>query len=179
MARQIIVAPPNPMWPNLFSAEAENLAAIFGSEMVAIHHIGSTAIPHIYAKPIIDILVAVQTIERIDNFNPTMRQAGYIPKGEAGVPGRRFFIKGTEDLRTHHVHIYQQGHLDIARHLNFRDYLIAHPDQAKAYSDLKQSLSQQFAWDIDSYMAGKDGLIKELERQAKAWKIAKYEQNIL
>jgi GrpB-like predicted nucleotidyltransferase (UPF0157 family) len=170
MLRRIMVVPYDARWPDLFQEEADELVTIFGEEVVAIHHIGSTAIPGIHAKPIIDILVEVQDIERIDAFNQEMTERGYLPKGEFGIRGRRFFIKGTEEIRTHHVHVFQTGDREYERHLAFRDYLRAHPAEAQVYSRLKQELARRFPHDIDSYMAGKNDLIKETERKAKAWK---------
>jgi GrpB-like predicted nucleotidyltransferase (UPF0157 family) len=170
MLRRITVVPYDARWPDLFREEADELAAIFGEEVVAIHHIGSTAIPGIHAKPIIDILVEVQDIESVDAFSQEMAERGYVPKGEFGIRRRRFFIKGTEESRTHHIHVFQTGDAEFERHLAFRDYLRAHPGEAQVYSHLKQELARTFAHDIESYVAGKDDLIKETERKAKAWR---------
>jgi GrpB-like predicted nucleotidyltransferase (UPF0157 family) len=170
MTRRIKVVPYDPKWPGLFEREAEEITSVFGGEVVAIHHIGSTAIPHVSAKPIIDVLVEVQDIEKVDCFNEAMINRGYQPRGEFGIPGRRYFIKGCDATRTHHLHIFQTGHPSIERHLNFRDYMIAHPEEAQAYSHLKEELAQRFPDDIESYMAGKDGLIKETERKARTWR---------
>jgi GrpB-like predicted nucleotidyltransferase (UPF0157 family) len=150
--------------------EVDRITAVFGREVVAIHHIGSTAIPNICAKPIIDVLVEVQDIEKIDDFNEKMTHEGYQPKGEFGIPGRRFFIKGDDATRTHHLHVFQTGHPDVERHLAFRDYMIAHPEEAQVYSRLKEELAQRFPEDIEGYMAGKDDLIKETDRKARAWR---------
>ena len=170
MVRRIQVVPHDPNWSKLFRAEADEITAILGQEVVAIHHIGSTAIPGISAKPIIDLLVEVHDIEKINDFNEEMIELGYQPKGEFGIPGRRFFIKGDDANRTHHIHTFQTGNPRIERHLNFRDYLRAHPEEAQAYSRLKEELAQRFPEDIESYMEGKDGLIKEIEREAQAWR---------
>jgi len=137
---------------------------------VAVHHIGSTAIPNLSAKPIVDLLVVVRDIEKIDTFNEMMSRLDYLAKGENGIPGRRFFIKGDEIHRTHHIHIFQISHPDIERHLNFRDYLVAHPEEAQAYGRLKQELARRFPTDIDNYIAGKDEFVKEIDRKAQAWK---------
>ncbi len=170
MVRRIEVVPYNPRWPILFEEEADRIASIFGHEVVAIQHIGSTAIPNISAKSIIDVLVEVHNIERIDDFNETLHQLGYLPKGEFGIAGRRFIIRGDEINRTHHIHIFQTGHPDIGRHLNFRDYMIAHTEEARDYSRLKEELARKCATDIESYMTGKDEFIKEIDRKTKAWK---------
>jgi GrpB-like predicted nucleotidyltransferase (UPF0157 family) len=121
-----------------------------------------------YAKPIIDILVEVKDIESVDNYNEQMSALGYRALGEHGISGRRFFRKG-EVERTHHVHVFETGSEHITRHLAFKEYMIAHPKEAKAYSELKQKLSKQFPTDIESYIEGKDPFIKETEKKALQW----------
>ncbi len=168
--RKIVVVPHDPHWGSVFAEEAQLLKKVFVGEAVRIHHIGSTAIPEIYAKPIIDILMEVHQIERVDAYNAVMIQLGYLPQGEGGIPGRRFFIKGNHDHRTHHLHVYAVNHPEIFHHLLFRDYLQAHPQQAQAYSQLKRELAQCFPFDIDSYIAGKEPFIKEILQQAQLWR---------
>lgn len=172
MVRKIQVVPYDSRWPGRFAREADRLRAIFGAQVVAIHHIGSTAIPNISAKPIIDVLVEVVSIAAIDAFNQEMIERSYLPKGEFGIPGRRFFIKGTEERRSHHVHVFQAGDPEMQRHLAFRDYMIAHPEEAEAYSVLKRELAREFPHDAEGYMAGKNDFIVEVERKALAWKRA-------
>ena len=167
--RNVIVVPYNPEWPRMYRDEATRLEALLGDEIIAIHHIGSTSIPGMSAKPIIDILVEVHQIDRIDECIEILIQKGYLPKGEAGITGRRFVIRGDEENRLCHVHIFPRGHPDIARHIYFRDYLIAHPQEANHYSSLKVILAAQYPTDFESYMDGKDGLIKELEQKAFDW----------
>jgi GrpB-like predicted nucleotidyltransferase (UPF0157 family) len=111
----------------------------------------------------------VRDIEAIDSFNDEMRRRGYTVMGEYGLPGRRYFTKGGEIHRSHHVHVYQQGNIEIKRHLAFRDYLMAHPDEVQIYAELKERLAKQFPTDIDAYMDGKDALIKEMDAKALAW----------
>jgi GrpB-like predicted nucleotidyltransferase (UPF0157 family) len=170
MVRKVKVVPHDPNCLKLFRAEANRIAAVLGQQVIAIHHIGSTAIPNISAKPIIDVLVEVHDIEKIDNFNKEMIKRGYQPKGEFGIPGRRFFIKGDDANRTHHIHTFQTGNPRIERHLNFRDYMIAHPEEAQTYGRLKEELARRFPEDIEGYMAGKDRFIREIERKAQAWR---------
>ncbi len=98
-----------------------------------------------------------------------MIRQGYQPQGEFGIPGRRFFIKGGDVNRTRHIHIFEAKNPEIYRHLHFRDYMIAYPIVAQAYSRLKQALAQKYAEDINSYMAGKDAFIKEFDKKAKVW----------
>lgn len=152
----------------MFEEEAEKLKLIFGEELVAIHHIGSTAVPGLKAKPIIDILPVVKDISLVDNYNQAMWDIGYDSKGENGILGRRYFRKGG-DNRTHHIHIYQDGSHEITRHLAFRDYLQNHPDVMRSYGDLKEKMAQQFPYDIESYINGKNPLAKEIELKALDW----------
>jgi len=171
MTRKIEVVPHNPNWAAMFQAEADQLTPIFGSEAVAIEHIGSSAIPGIKAKPIIDILVAVKDIEQVDDFNEQMIALGYEPRGEFGIPGRRYFSTGHTDAdRPRHVHAFQSGNPQVARHIDFRDYMRAHPDDAQAYSRLKETLAEKFPNDVESYTGGKSDFIHEIDRKAAEWK---------
>jgi len=169
-ARKITLVPPQPEWAARFRAEALRLRALLGDNAVAFHHIGSTAIPGIKAKPIIDILVEVRDLAGVDALDEKMKRHVYLPKGELGIHGRRYFRKGTENQHTHHVHIFQTGDPQCERHLNFRDYLRTHPVEAQAYSRLKESLVRKFPEDIEGYMDGKDGFIKKIEKKALRWR---------
>lgn len=155
-------------WKSDFETESKRLQAIFGAEVIDIHHIGSTSVCGLAAKPIIDIMPVVKDILQIDKYTDEMDRIGYKAKGENGIPGRRYFQKGGND-RTHHVHIYEQGSRDIERHLAFRDYLRVHPNIAKQYGDLKERLSNKFPDDIDAYIDGKAEFASEIERQAVEW----------
>jgi GrpB-like predicted nucleotidyltransferase (UPF0157 family) len=170
LVRKVEVTAYDPLWVKEYEKEAANLNKIFGGELLEIHHIGSTSIPGMHAKPIIDVLMVVNNIQKIDSFNKKMQRTGYIPKGENGMPGRRFFIKGDELHHTHHLHIFQNGHADIARHVNFRDYLIAHPREACEYALLKQALANRYQLDIDAYQSGKEQFIKEIDQKIKVWR---------
>ncbi|WP_391116311.1 GrpB family protein [Psychrobacillus sp. L3] len=151
-----------------FEEEAEKLQKIFGSEIITIHHIGSTSVYGLRAKPIIDIMPVVRDINKIDAFNDAMIVIGYEPKGENGLPGRRYFQKGGNN-RTHHVHIYEMDSPEKERYIAFRDYLIKHPTVAIGYGELKEALAKQFPYEIESYIKGKEQLVKEIEQAAKKW----------
>lgn len=167
MVRRIEVVPYDPNWKEKFKGEARVIRSIFNIEIIAIHHIGSTAIPEISAKPIIDILMEVNNIDRIEGYNATMIEQGYIPKGEYGIPGRRFFIKGIEEFRTFHVHIFEKENPEIKRLLNFRNYMVAHPKKAQKYSRLKERLAQEYPENVNGYIDGKDAFIKNIDKKAK------------
>lgn len=169
MTRKVEVVPYHLDWPSRFADEARALAAVFGDQLLSIHHFGSTAIPGTSAKPIIDILVIVRDIDAVDALNARLLALNYSPVGEYGIPGRRFFYKGTAELRTHHLHAYQTGNPQILRHLAFRDYMRAHPRSAHDYSLLKESLAKRFPEDMDSYILGKNAFVKEQEQRAMEW----------
>ena len=166
--RKVVVVEHSKGWKKQFEEEAKLIHAIFASEIVAIHHIGSTSVPDLAAKPIIDMMPIVREIEKIDTYKDQMIAFGYEPKGENGLPGRRYFQKGG-DNRTHHVHMYEVGSAEIERHLAFRDYLREHPQAVKKYGALKVELAKQFPFDISAYIQEKDSFVSELEQKAIRW----------
>jgi len=168
--RKVEVVPHDPRWRDAFEAEAKHVAAALGENVVAIHHIGSTAIPNIYAKPVVDLLVEVGDITEVDGRSSAMESLGYEVLGEYGIPGRRYFRKDNrEGIRTHHIHAFEAGAAEVGRHLAFRDYMRAHPVDAQRYSELKRSLAEEHPQSFDGYMDGKDGFIKEMDRRAAQW----------
>ncbi|WP_235001498.1 GrpB family protein [Halobacillus sp. Marseille-P3879] len=157
-------------WIELFKIEAREIKDIFKDELVDIHHIGSTAVPHLKAKSIIDIMPIVKDIAAVDNFNDEMMERGYEALGEFGVKGRRYFRKGGEN-RTHQVHIFQyDNNFEIERHLAVRDYLRSHKEDAIEYGRLKEQLALQFPKNIEGYSNGKHDFVQNLQRKALEWK---------
>lgn len=158
-----------PTWQDLFKKEAARIEAILADEMKTVHHIGSTSVPGLRAKPIIDMLVVVKEISKVDLFNESFRKIGYEAMGEYGIPGRRYFRKGAE-VRTFQIHIFEESNQkDIIRHLAVRDYLKTHEADAIAYGELKSRLAKQYPNDIRAYSEGKDAFVKDLEQKALAW----------
>ncbi len=169
--RKVEVVSHNPKWQEAFEVESQCVAHALGENVVAIHHIGSTAIPSIYAKPIIDLLVEVKDIFNVDEKSLAMDTLGYKIMGEFGISGRRFFLKDSQEgIRTHHVHIFEVASDQVERHLSFRDYIIAHPEEAQRYSELKRKLAREHPTNIDGYMEGKNGFIKEMDTKAEQWR---------
>ncbi len=168
---RIQIVPHNPAWRRQFEDEAGRIVAALGEMVVRLHHIGSTAIPEIWAKPIIDILLEVENVAQLDERRPSLEALGYESLGEFGIPGRRYFRKNdAAGIRTHQVHAFAAGSPQIERHLAFRDYMREHHAAAQAYSALKQELAQAHPDDLEAYMDGKDGFIKEHEAKALAWR---------
>jgi GrpB-like predicted nucleotidyltransferase (UPF0157 family) len=170
MARMIEVLPYDPTWPMIYRVEAVQVATVLGSNLVAAHHIGSTAVPGLAAKPTIDILLVVCELQALDDRNTALAALGYQAKGEHGILGRRYFSKREGDRHLFHIHAYAEEHTDINRHLNFRDYLIAHPAVALDYQTLKQALAEQFRDAPAEYTAGKADFIREIEIRAETWR---------
>lgn len=170
---KVEVVPHDPLWRDAFEEEAKQVATALGENVLAIHHVGSTSIPGIYAKPIIDMLVEVRDITGVDGHSSAMESLGYEVMGEYGINGRRYFRKDNQGgIRTHHIHAFETGSGHIERHLAFRDYMIAHPLDAQSYSELKRRLAQAHPQSMDAYMDGKDGFIKEMERRAAQWRVS-------
>lgn len=162
MLKKVELTPPNPKWPQLFVDAAEELKSILQGNCLEIHHIGSTAIPNIYAKAIIDILPVVKNINLIDSLNHKFEKLGYVCMGEYGIPGRRFYWR-SKTKRTHHVHIFEEGSSEIMRHIMFKEYLIAHEPFARAYSLIKCALAEVFPRDIENYVNGKASFVQFID----------------
>lgn len=141
---------------------------MLGHRLLEIYHIGSTSVPGLAAKPIIDMMPVVKDISTVDECNHGMEGLGYIVKGEYGIPGRRFFYRNAEN-NSCNVHVFQGGDLNVERHLAFRNYLQAFPRIAEEYGQIKKRLATEFTWDIESYINGKDRFIRETEKKAVAW----------
>ena len=113
----VIVTAYNPNWPALYEQEAQAIRQILGKELIAIHHIGSTSVPGLFSKQIIDLMPVVAHIEAVDPLSAQFEALGYEVMGEFGIPGRRYFRKGG-DNRTHQIHIFEQSNqYDIIRTL--------------------------------------------------------------
>lgn len=161
----IEVVPYKNEWPEQFKAEAKLIQQTLGDNCLEVHHIGSTSVPSLVAKPIIDILPVVKNILLVDQAIQTMGQIGYEAKGEYGIPFRRYFQKGNIQ-RTHNVHIFEEGNPEIERHLKFRDWMREYKSDREAYAKLKIELALKFPHDIKSYSLGKDAFIADIDSKA-------------
>jgi GrpB-like predicted nucleotidyltransferase (UPF0157 family) len=167
---RVIVVPPDPAWPDAFAAASREVAVAMGGNLLSIHHIGSTSIPGIWAKPVIDMLPVVCDICAVDAHSGALRVLGYEVMGELGIPGRRYFRRDDPaGMRTHNVHVFADGSPHVARHLAFRDFMRAHGGLARQYSDLKRRLAELHPDNIEAYMEAKDAFIKEVEARALRW----------
>ncbi len=159
----------SPDWPAAFVREAERLKALLGDALVAVHHIGSTSIPGLAAKPIIDLLPLARDLSHIEAATPVLQEASYTAWGEYGLPGRRYFTRDSGAYRTHNVHIYQADNPDIERHLAFCAYLRSHAQARAEYEAIKREVYERHPADILAYNDGKDAWIKSVEPIALEW----------
>lgn len=162
---EVEIAEFDPHWKELFLMEKEILERSLGELAMEVHHIGSTAVPDMAAKPVIDIMVAVRSITDIKELIDRVSPLGYVhvPQDD---PNRLFFRKGIP--RTHHLHFVKPGTWAYFSHLWFRDYLIDHASTAEEYECLKRVLAVRHRSDRDSYMQGKQSMIAMvLERATK------------
>lgn len=166
MAQHVIVKEYNRLYPKLYNEEKKLIKKILGKNLVLIEHIGSTSVPNLKSKPIIDILISVNSLEEVDLKQKEFEAIGYEYMGEFGIKGRRYLRKGGDE-RTHQIHIFHKyDRNNLLRHIAFKYYLIKHPDIRDAYGELKENLAKKFPYDIDSYCDGKDAFIKKHEELA-------------
>jgi GrpB-like predicted nucleotidyltransferase (UPF0157 family) len=163
-----IVLPHDPAWAAAFTAEAARLRPAFGACLVALHHIGSTSVTGLVAKPIIDLMAEVTVLDAIDTA--AVLGLAYEAMGAYGIEGRRYFRKiDAAGRRTHHLHVFQTGSPHVTRHLAFRDYLRSHPEAVAAYAALKAHLlaGGQTRW--EDYLDGNAAFVAEMEAKALKW----------
>jgi GrpB-like predicted nucleotidyltransferase (UPF0157 family) len=172
--QRVFLRPYDSRWAEEFARESSAIANALGSILVAIHHIGSTAIPGIRAKPVIDMLAVTTHVSLLDESATRLEPLGYEALGEFGIAGRRYFRKNNySGERTHQIHAFQVGSPQIARHLAFRDFLRVHPAYATDYDALKQRLAESYPNDISSYTDGKDSFIHDIDARAASWLLAR------
>lgn len=169
MAREMRVVPYDARWPGQFAAIRDELTDIFGSTVIAVHYIGSTAVPGLVAKPIIDVLAVVRDIGAVDALNGAMQAAGYHPRGENGIPGRRYFVMLAEDGENHlrHIHCYGPGHPHIAAELMFRDILRTDAEARRDYERVKIEAAEKHRFSPGEYEAYKADCVATLLNRAR------------
>ena len=168
----VVLVPHRAEWAAMADAEAARLRDTIGNDVVvAIHHIGSTSIPGICAKPTIDLMPLVTSLAALDAREAAVRALGYEWRGEFGIPGRRFvsLVAGDPPKRLFNVHCFEASTPGVERHLAFRDYMRAHPDRARAYEAEKFRAQKASPDDTLAYSQEKGPWIVEAEREALAW----------
>lgn len=160
------VHPYNALWEVDFMAESIAIGSAIGASLIALHHIGSTAVVGAVAKPVIDMLAIAPSLGALDTAAPALTALGYQAMGSYGIEGRRYFRKDDPaGRRTHQLHGYATGSREIERHLAVRDYLRAHPAIMRDYSNLKQRLVAS----NEDYIEGKAPFVLATQADALAW----------
>ena len=166
MGQHITVTAYNPLWIKKYEEESLLIKEILADNCIAVYHIGSTSVPGLAAKPIIDIMAAVRSLEKVDNAVEAFSKIGYEYLGEFGIAGRRYLRKGGDE-RTYQIHIFQADDWNnLGRHLAFRDSMCTHEKERNEYAKIKMDLAEKFPYDIDGYCDGKEWFVHEMEQLA-------------
>ncbi len=166
MPDPILVAPYSDEWPEMFEALKARVENALGATGRRIEHVGSTSVPGLPAKPIIDIDVVIEGDDQLGEVVDRLTAIGYMFEGDRGVTGRYAFASppGSPD---HHLYVCAEGSPELHRHILFRDYLRSHPEEAAAYGELKQQLTRRNPGDRGAYTCGKSHWIERALRLAR------------
>ena len=169
---EVVIIDYDPRWPELFAAEAGRLRPAFGTALVAMEHIGSTSVPGLAAKPIIDVQAVVRSLPDMDTVTPRVIGLGWKQGVFVPDPERRLYFKkyNAEGVRTHQLHLYEASHPAAAAHLLFRDYLRTHEEEARRYEALKRELALQYRADRLAYNDAKTEYIEAVVEMAREQK---------
>jgi GrpB-like predicted nucleotidyltransferase (UPF0157 family) len=173
-AGSIVVCDYDPNWPILFEQESTRIKQALGPFALAIEHAGSTSVAGLPSKPIIDMLVAVPSLEQAkQRWIAPIKTLGYtyMPEYVSWLPGELFFRKGPPGPWTHHMHVMELSCPRWEALLVFRDYLRAHPETAQAYADIKRDLAASSIDNIAAYRNGKTVFVEETTAKARAWRV--------
>jgi GrpB-like predicted nucleotidyltransferase (UPF0157 family) len=166
----IVVVDYDPAWPAMFGRERGRIAAALGDLVAAIEHVGSTAVPRLGAKPVIDIMVGLRRLADGERCVRPLQRLGYEYKGEFGIRDRLYFRRFGEGGRSHQIHMVVHGSDFWQRHLLFRDHLRDHPQEAGDYYELKVRLAAEFQMDREGYTGAKTEFIESALAKARAAK---------
>lgn len=156
----------DPAWPQQATLELARIGAALGAIAVRLEHVGSTSVPGLAAKPIVDLQVSVTALEPHSAYVEPLERAGYLFVPFPDSPDYHFFGKPPERPRTHHLHVCEAGSHEELRHLAVRDYLRADRAEAERYEAVKRESARRHPGDRVAYMEGKDAYVEELEQRA-------------
>ena len=169
--RAIQIANYDPQWPHEFAELSRVLKPWLGNLVLAIEHVGSTAVPGLAAKPIIDFDIVIQSRSLLGEVIDRLAELGYEHQGDLGIADREAFDRQSPDVprtgdgrlwREHHLYVCARDAAELAKHLAFRDYLRANTEAASAYAELKRKLAERFRDDRDSYCKAKTEFIERV-----------------
>jgi GrpB-like predicted nucleotidyltransferase (UPF0157 family) len=160
-----MIADYDPRWPEQFETLRSRIAAALGDLAIAIEHIGSTAVPGLAAKPVIDIDVLMRSDADLSLVTSKLALLGYDHRGDLGIPGREAFRTPPDDF-PHHLYVCPSDSWEYRRHIAFRNYLRTHPNDANAYASLKRSLAEKFGDQREDYNQAKSQFVDDIARRA-------------
>lgn len=164
--KRVVVVPYDPKWEEHFQQIAEELKQLLGELALAVEHVGSTSVPGLAAKPIIDIDVVIRDYSVFSQVVQLLESGGYFHEGDLGIAGREAFgYLGKEHLQKHHLYVCTSDSKELRRHLAFRDYLRSHADAAGEYGRIKINAARQFPDSIEGYLRMKGPFIEEIYRR--------------
>ncbi len=166
-SHRVDVVPYDPSWPKRFEEESNRIREALGG--LVIEHIGSTSVPELAAKPVLDILAVSPQLDDLERATPALQRLGYEARGEYGIAGRRYFVGHEPRGLLVHLHGFASGHAHADRHIRFREYLRAHPEDAQAYGSLKLRLADVHRQNRKAYQSAKEAFIAELERRVERY----------
>lgn len=165
--KKIVVLPYDERWPEDFEAIKATMEAPLAGKILSIEHVGSTSVPGLAAKPIIDIDIVIADASDFPAVRQALEALGYFHEGNLGLPGREAFgYEGKPDLREHHLYVCRQDALNYKKHIYLRDYLRGHPDMRDAYAEVKRQGAALYPDDIDGYLEHKTAIIHEIYEKA-------------
>ncbi len=168
VTKHVVVVPYDDRWPGAFREIRAELAAALGDAALAIEHVGSTAVPGLAAKPVIDIDVVIASTADFPSVRTRLEGIGYRHEGDLGIPGREAFkYEDKRHLMKHHLYVCTADAAELKRHLAFRDHLRTHPDDRDAYGAVKRLAALRHPDDIDGYMDEKADIIKTILRRIR------------
>lgn len=154
-------------WKLEYLKEEALLKKVLKDKIIEIHHIGSTSIPGLKAKPVIDIIIVIKNINNIKEIENLLKEYDYENKGPQGVEGRCFFVKGSEEARSFYIHFTEELSDTYYNQIYFKRYLLEHPKYLKEYCDLKEILCSKYSQDRKKYTQGKSNFISNVIKLAK------------
>ena len=164
--KHIVVEPYDEAWERNFAAIRDEIQAALGELAVRIEHVGSTSVPGLSAKPVIDIDVVIRDHSVLDEVISRLAKIGYQHEGNLGIAGREAFsYEGKEHLKEHHLYVCPEDSPELKRHIAFRDYLRSHPDAVQEYSRIKEEAASFYPYDIDQYIGHKSPVIEKIYKE--------------
>lgn len=163
--KEVIVLPYDPNWAIEFEKLSAFLKDACGDFVLEICHVGSTSVPGLSAKPILDVDLVIESLKQFNSIKHKLALVGYRHEGDLGIPGREAFKYDSTPFMAHHLYVLTQDAPELKRHLAFRDHLRTHPNDRDDYGEVKRKAALAHPRDIDAYMEDKNDLIQAIYRK--------------